>query len=108
MKRLSLLIFLSFFMLGCSSQLDTKISKIDKQHTLTGKRDALLKFSSEMGFSADNDRETYLKYGKEDDSFLNRLVLTCKTSEYKDCVQKFYSDETDKKITEKRIAMFFR
>jgi hypothetical protein len=57
---------------------------------MQNKRDYLLSYSEQKGYSATAARAKFLKYGSEDEVFLSHLIESCKASDRRSCVQKFY------------------
>ncbi|EAS0611720.1 hypothetical protein E8Q24_04850 [Salmonella enterica] len=102
MIKIALFLIPFFLLSGCASEVDMKAKSVNQAKTLQQKRDALLSYSSKVGWSADIARERYLKNGVENDAFLSNLIETCKASEYRSCVKKFYEDSANKKEEEKR------
>ncbi|MFT2793024.1 hypothetical protein ACMV5I_23560 [Serratia sp. T13T92] len=106
MKRLLVIITFCSLLVGCASELEKKKSAVDKAHSLQEKRDVLLKYSATAGWSADRERDGYLKYGAETDSFLSGLVSACYANEYRDCVKKYYDTAWELAYKEDRRKCF--
>jgi hypothetical protein len=90
MRAIKTILLVSLLLSGCATELDNKIRSVDQAPTMQNKRDYLLSYSEQKGYSATAARAKFLKYGSEDEALLSRLIESCKASDRRSCVQKFY------------------
>ena len=68
MRAIQTILLVSLLLSGCATELDNKIRSVDQAPTMQNKRDYLLSYSEQKGYSATAARTKFLKYGSEDEA----------------------------------------
>lgn len=99
MKRMILVLTISFFLAGCGTNAYKKSRDFSSAETLQEKRDALIKWMPSYNGQLQNFpkiRNELIGLNGENEAFLNGLVLTCFNSKDESCTYDYYSKEVDR------------